>query len=435
RGRSTGVVPPSPPPVVVPDALDLVIDEPKDGALFTGDSVKVRGRAKGAATVEVGSVKAKPADADGAFELSVSAEGAETALALPIVAILGGKRIEKMRTVYRPPSWFAELPDTERPPLPLPKGLTFGARPLEYVNKKDESVLVWAPPTRFLMGGPEANEHAPPGKKQVEHEVELSGYFIGKFEVSVAQFEKFSKEARSRTAIEQKKTFGLNFWAFEGNLMLSPEQDRGINWRYPQRPEKGNEADPEHPVVLITPDDADSYCKWAGLKLPTEAQWERAAGWEARTGKSRRYPWGDGPASGEGVVHAADAGFVKRIGLKVKDPQFPEGTRVEAPYALPVTANEKGASPIGALNMAGNVAEWCRDALDADFYVECSRKVMKDPCLPGASTRRVHRGGHFASLAAEVQTKRRFYTMPSMNLAYRYPCDCIGFRVCRELGD
>src|SRR5262249_8290846 len=137
----------------------------------------------------------------------------------------------------------------------------------------------------FLMGSNDPkrdNEHP-------VHEVELSPYFLGKYEVTVAQFERFVAATDYRTHAELEGV---------GNVITAEARDQdegaplaGARWRMPH---VGLErAGPDLPVVQVTWDDAERYCAWAGLALPTEAQWERAAGWEAKTKKRRRYPWGE----------------------------------------------------------------------------------------------------------------------------------------------
>jgi len=198
------------------------------------------------------------------------------------------------------PPWWSRLDAGERPPRPLPAGLRFGRRPGEYVNARDGSVLVWVPPGEFeprAPGRPGGDPSASPVRVR-------EGFFMGRHEVTEGQLAEFRRATGA----------GVDGAA---RFFVPGEADRA--------------------AALVTWFEARAYCEWAGLRLPTEAQWELAAGGT----DGRPYPWGDAPPDATRVNGlGADDGF---------EAISPRG-------AFPA-----GASPCGCEDMAGNLREWTRD--------------------------------------------------------------------------
>ncbi len=151
---------------------------------------------------------------------------------------------------------------------------------------------------------------------------------------------------------------------------------------YLDDPELGKE---DHPVVGVPYADAIAFCRWVGKRLPTEAEWEYAA----KGGDLRKWPW-------EGAFKAANANT---------------SAADDHDKTAPVTAYEDGSSPFGAINMAGNVAEWVSDYFDPTLY----RKVKSatDPKGPDTGRERVVRGGSYLDSSHLVRVAARRAKLPT----------------------
>ncbi len=233
------------------------------------------------------------------------------------------------------------------------------------------------------------------------HQVELDAFYIGKTEVTNGQWRKF----RDDPAYENPK-----YWPTGRPV----PKDQIPYWNDRRNNGGGTEGSDDYPVMGVNWDAAVAYCNWLSEKtgkkyrLPTEAEWEKAA----RGTDQRRFPWGNSIdhsyakyVEGSGFVTAEKVGFYD--GSKRGDFQ-----------------TKNGASPYGVLDMAGNVMEWCQDWYSKDYY---SVSPKKNPKGPATGAYRVLRGGTFFEDSFDLRTYRRSAAWPSFQ-AYRM----VGFRVARD---
>src|SRR5581483_7840436 len=167
----------------------------------------------------------------------------------------------------------------------------------EYVNERDGCGLVFVPGGSFDMGSNEGEERERPG-----HTVALAPFFVGKLELSWEPFAAFVAATGHVTDAELEGWGGVE-------EARGIEYRPGAHWRDPLG--RHELPAPRQPVLQVSWHDASAYAAWAGLALPTEAQWEKAAGWDARARRARRYAWGDEPASAasRAVGNVADESF------------------------------------------------------------------------------------------------------------------------------
>jgi formylglycine-generating enzyme required for sulfatase activity len=164
--------------------------------------------------------------------------------------------------------------------------------------------------------------------------------------------------------------------------------------RTPERRAEFNDPDLfSHPVVWVDWQHAEAYCTWAGRRMPTEAEWEKAA----RGADSRTFPWGSSAIAGY-LLNFADRNLNEDWG----DPSVDDGYE----YSSPVGNYPVGASPYGVRDLAGNVWEWVSDWYDPRYYLNF---VEDNPVGPPSSVSRRHtvRGGSFLSDARSVRVAFR----------------------------
>jgi iron(II)-dependent oxidoreductase len=264
-----------------------------------------------------------------------------------------------------------------RPDVPRPPAFAGTA------GAAGETVSV--PPGAFLMGAPW--DSFAYDNERPAHEVTVPAFRIARAPVTNGEYARFVEEG----GYERRE-----FWTEEGWAWREKEDWRcplywrreGAGWVERRMFEEG-ELRAEHPVTGVSWFEAEAYAKFAGRRLPTEAEWEKAASWDASTGSKRRYAWGDE------APDAARANFGRRRW----------GT-------TPVTAHPQGASAAGCLDMTGNVWEWTSTPF-AGFpgfepfpYPEYSQEWFD-------GDHRVLKGGSWATSPPVLRTSfRNFFRRP-----------------------
>lgn len=182
------------------------------------------------------------------------------------------------------------------------------------ISPIDGAIMVYVPAGEFLMGSSDADKQAFDNEKP-QHTVYLNAFWIDKFEVTNALYKK---------CVDARKC---------------PAPQDGTS--YTRRSYYGNSQFDNYPVINVSWDDATRYCAWAGKNLPTEAEWEKAA----RGTDGRIYPWGN--IFDKNLLNSWEGG---------------KGDTTA------VGSYPNGASPYGAMDMAGNVWEWVADWYDVNYY-------------------------------------------------------------------
>ncbi len=227
------------------------------------------------------------------------------------------------------------------------------------VNEKDGSILVPIPEGEAVFGSPEGEGY---DDERPQFRASLPEYYMGAYEVTNAQWKRFADETG----------YGVP-WP-NGRIPLDCE---------------------DYPVADLNWGDAAAYCEWAGLRLPSELEWEKAA----RGTDGRDYPWGD-----------------------VWDPTLCRNGVGGYDGSAPVGSYPDGRSPYGLFDMAGNVWEWCADWYDAAAYGYYARG---DLSAPPRGEYRVLRGGAWSN-CSEAYCRCALRSYDSW-------CGVRGFRVARDL--
>jgi len=230
-------------------------------------------------------------------------------------------------------------------------------------GKPSLSNMVLVPAGKFIMGSPDGQEDERP-----QREVYLDAYYIDRTEVTNKQYQEFVKATGHRSP---KASLRIHL---------------PLEWKDGTYPEGRG----DHPVLLVSWEDAVAYSIWAGKRLPTEAEWEKAA----RGADGRDYPWGK--LWDKSLCNSGKSGI--------------RGTTRVGTYP-------GGASPFGCLDMAGNVQEWCLDIYERRYY---SHAISHNPQGAEAGVAGVVRGGSWAD--SDVRSANRSQVTPPHRLT------TIGFR-------
>jgi formylglycine-generating enzyme required for sulfatase activity len=271
--------------------------------------------------------------------------------AMAVAALGGGAFLMKnaSQAMATLPTFTAS--PTETPGLPTNTPQSTAAPALNAgatrVSPNDGMVLVYVPAGEFLMGSTDADIAQAEKKYPVsdfadekpKHTVYLDAYWIDRTVVTNAEY---ARCVQTGQCSPPQATRSHTRDSYYGNVQYA-----------------------NYPVVYVTWEDAKNYCAWAGRRLPTEAEWEKAA----RGTDGRVYPWGNQ------TPNTTLANFDMNVGDTTEVGKYPAG-----------------ASPYGALDMAGNVWQWVADRYEKNYY---QTSPERNPTGPGSGSLRVMRGGAF----------------------------------------
>jgi formylglycine-generating enzyme required for sulfatase activity len=214
------------------------------------------------------------------------------------------------------------------------------------ITAKDGAPMLFVPAGEFWMG---LSEGEGLDDEQPRHKVYLDAYYIDKFEITTERYSKF---------------LAASGW------------EKPVNWDKVRFPEHA-----ERPVIGVSWSDADAYCRITGRRLPTEAEWERAA----RDENERKFPWGD-------------------TRPKASLALFGHMTQFSYDILKPVGSYPHGKGPYGTFDQAGNVAEWVEDWYDGEYYREGPER---NPRGPVRGQYKMTRGGSWSDMPVYLMAASR----------------------------
>jgi formylglycine-generating enzyme required for sulfatase activity len=303
--------------------------------------------------------------------------------------------------------------------------------------------MVWIPGGEFTMGTD--SDLGWPDEKPA-HRVRVDGFWMDQTEVTNAQFLAFVEATRYVTTAEKAPDLAeimkqvapgtpppSQEQLVPGSLVFTPplgpvslkdfsqwwKWTPGANWRHPEGPGSNIDGKDDHPVVQVSWDDAMAYAKWAGKRLPTEAEWEFAA----RGGlEGKKYVWGDEPFSND------------KPQCNIWQGEFPHTNTALAGHERTAPVGSYPPNGYGLSDMAGNVWEWCSDWYQRDLYRQRAGKGMiVNPTGPPEShdaarpftPQRVQKGGSFLcndSYCSRYRPSARHGCSPDTGMSH------VGFR-------
>jgi formylglycine-generating enzyme required for sulfatase activity len=306
----------------------------------------------------------------------------------------------------------------------------------EIRHERDGSVMMVVPAAEFLMGTADAHPDLPanrlvPGRvkptevkfaralegwaladERPQRLVRLKAFAIDRHEVTNAQYRRFLADVRTHgdtawahPAQPKGKDHTPRYWKDYNPLLRDARYAELVHFN----PMTFTRDDA--PVVGVDWFDAWAYAKWAGKRLPTEAEWELAA----RGTDGRRWPWGDDWAWGRCNIVGEKTGSDIRLPGREKDGWI---------YPAPVGSFPEGRSPYGCDDMAGNAAEWVADWYAGDAY---QRGGRDNPAGPAAGTERVVRGGSSQNYPSYTRCAVRAQRDPEFRTF------TLGFRCAKDL--
>ncbi len=307
--------------------------------------------------------------------------------------------------------------------------------------------MVWIPGGEFQMG---SNSEIGWADEKPAHQVQVDGFWLDEAEVTNAQFAKFVDETGYKTTAEKVPTLEEIMsqvppgtpppsadMLIAASMVFSPPQTEvplndfsqwwqwvaGADWRHPEGPESSIDGRENHPVVHISWYDAAAYAKWAGKRLPTEAEWECAA----RGGlKGQDFTWGSKPPADNSRL------------ANIWQGTFPNDNTAVDGFTRTAPVKSFPPNGYGLYDMAGNVWEWCGDWYDRGLHTRLSAdkntlnptgpQETNDPQQPFADLR-VQKGGSFLcheSYCLRYRPSARHGGAPDTGMSH------LGFRCAKE---
>lgn len=305
---------------------------------------------------------------------------------------------------------------------------------LQQIQGSDKAEMLLIKGGTFKMGS-ENFEDAQP-----IHEVSVKSFYMDAHEVTNAQFAEFVKATGYQTvaerAIDPKEFPGVDpALLVPGSAVFTAPKDvqgmqnylqwweyvPGANWRHPEGPKSAIKGKENHPVTQVAYQDAEAYAKWAGKRLPTEAEWEYAA--KAGKHSNETYYWGsDKLEDGKWLAN-------------IYQGQFPTANSKEDGFETTAPVKSFPANAYGLYDMEGNVWEWCSDFYRENYYQHSPKDNPKgpkdslDPQEPGL-VKRVQRGGSFL---CNDQYCERYKAGSRGKGEVNSPTNNVGFRCVKDI--
>jgi formylglycine-generating enzyme required for sulfatase activity len=274
----------------------------------------------------------------------------------------------------------------------------------------DNMVLI--PGGSFQMGSNDGESDEKP-----VHEVRISSFYLSKYEVTVGEFKQFIDATSYQT--DADKDGGSSAW--DGKAWT---KTAGVNWKCDPEGKARPSTAYNHPVIHVSWNDATEYAKWLSKKtglnyrLPTEAEWEYAAG---NGNKHTKYSWGNSnPAGKQGGNVADETGASKFNWTKSTEYIF---VGYNDGFASTAPVGSFNANELGLHDMSGNVWEWCQDWYGSDYY---AKSPASNPSGPTSGSFRVYRGGSWYYDPILARVAFRSYFSPGLRVNY------LGFRLARQ---
>jgi len=333
----------------------------------------------------------------------------ETVAATATTPVAEGAPAAKLSCCAKPPARFASAA--------LPASASLAGLAEAGKSPAARAGMVWVPGGSFQMGA--ADKLGRPDEYP-QHPVAVASFWMDATEVTNAAFARFvaathyvttAERAPDWAELQQQLPPGTpkppDSALVAASLVFAPPAtavpldnaaqwwrwQKGASWRHPAGPGSNLQGRENYPVVQVSWDDAVAYARWAGKRLPTEAEWEFAA----RAGlKNQPYTWGSEPVN-QGHVKA-----------NTWQGHFPDHNTSQDGFARLAPAKAFAPNAYGLYQMAGNVWEWCADWYRPDTYQQAGGQLARQPLGPAASldpdeptiAKRVVRGGSFLCNAA-----------------------------------